>query len=219
MQESSLHAALKKHYARSGGLQEAPVDGYLVDVVRQGLLIEIQTGNFTAIRDKLNVLLDNHHLLLVYPVAQEKWIVRLPAEGDTPISRRRSPKRGQVTEIFRELVRIPSLMTHPNLSLEVLLVREEEIRRDDGRGSWRRKGWSIVDHRLLEVVHSHLFQTPQDLLTLIPDSLQEPFTSKDLAAAMGVRRYIAQKAAYCLRNMQVIAIAGKRGRAYLYTYT
>lgn len=219
MQESSLHAALKKHYARRGGLQEVPVDGYLVDVVRQELLIEIQTGNFTAIRDKLNALLDNHHLLLVYPVAQEKWIVRLPAEGDTPISRRRSPKRGQVSEIFRELVRIPSLMTHPNLSLEVLLVREEEIRRNDGQGSWRRKGWSIVDHRLLEVVHSYLFQTPQDLLTLIPETLPQPFTSKDLAAAMGVRRYIAQKAAYCLRNMQVIAIAGKRGRAYLYTYT
>jgi hypothetical protein len=117
------------------------------------------------------------------------------------------------------LVRIPSLMTHPNLSLEVLLVREEEIRRDDGQGSWRRKGWSIVDHRLLEVVHSHLFQTPQDLLTLIPDSLPEPFTSKDLAVAMGVPRYIAQKAAYCLRNMQVITITGRRGRSYLYTYT
>jgi hypothetical protein len=219
MQESSLHAALKNHYARSGGLQEVPVDGYLVDVVRQGLLIEIQTGNFTAIKDKLQVLLENHHLLLVYPVAQEKWIVRLPAEGDTPIGRRRSPKRGQVSEIFRELVRIPSLMTHPNLSLEVLLVREEEIRRDDGQGSWRRRGWSIIDHRLLDVLHSHLFQTPQDLLALIPDTLKEPFTSKDLAAAMGVRRYIAQKAAYCLRNMQVITIAGKRGRAYLYTYT
>jgi hypothetical protein len=219
MQESSLHAALKNHYARSGGLQEVPVDGYLVDVVRQGLLIEIQTGNFTAIKDKLQVLLENHHLLLVYPVAQEKWIVRLPAEGDTPIGRRRSPKRGQVSEIFRELVRIPSLMTHPNLSLEVLLIREEEIRRDDGQGSWRRRGWSIIDHRLLDVLHSHLFQTPQDLLALIPDTLKEPFTSKDLAAAMGVRRYIAQKAAYCLRNMQVITIAGKRGRAYLYTYT
>jgi hypothetical protein len=219
MQESSLHAALKTHYARSGGLQEVPVDGYLVDVVRQGLLIEIQTGNFTAIKDKLKALLDNHHLLLVYPVAQEKWIVRLPSEGNAPIGRRRSPKRGRVAEIFRELVRIPSLMTHPNLSLEVLLVREEEIRRNDGQGSWRRKGWSIIDHRLLEIVHSHLFQTPQDLLTLIPESLPEPFTSKDLAAAMGVPRYLAQKAAYCLRNMQVITITGRRGRSYLYTYT
>ena len=149
--EKSLHAALKRWYAQPGDQVEAMVDGYRVDIVRDDLLIEIQTGSFGALREKLNRLLVGHTVRLVYPVAVEKWIVRLGADG-TLVSRRRSPKRGRVEDVFAELIRLPALMSHPHFTLEVLLIRAEEQRRNDGLGSWRRQGWSLHDHILLEVI-------------------------------------------------------------------
>lgn len=216
LKEGSLHAALKTWYTQPGDRLEVPVDGYLVDIVRGDLLIEIQTGNFSALKIKLNALTQNHPVRLVHPIAKEKWIIRLPSEGDAPLKRRKSPKRGRLEHLFVELVRIPHLVAHPNFSLEVLLTREEETRRNDGRGSWRRKGWSIVDHTLIEVVESIVLESPSDFSTLIPTELPHPFTSRDLSIAISIPRYLAQKMAYCLSKMGVLEVVGKRGRSYLY---
>ena len=82
LQESSLHAALKAHYRQPGDQLETLVDGYVVDIVQPDLLIEIQTANFTAIRSKLRKLVKSHNLKLVYPIARDKWIVRI--ESDFP---------------------------------------------------------------------------------------------------------------------------------------
>lgn len=218
MQESSLHAALKDFYTRGEqDAQEVPVDGYLVDVVSGELLIEIQTGNFSALKEKLPVLLAHHPVLLVHPIAQEKWIVHLAREGTTPLKRRKSPRRGRVEHLFLELVRIPHLVAHPNFSLEVLLTREEEIQRADGKGSWRRKGRSISDRRLLEVVQRVRFDAPQDFIPFLPASLPQEFTSRELGQTLGIPSYLAQKTIYCLRAMRVIHRVGKQRRAFLYS--
>lgn len=216
MQESSLHAALKNLYTREGDRQEVAVDGYFIDVVSGDVLIEIQTGNFTHLRPKLVNLLDRHPVLVIYPIAVEKWIVRLPAQGDTPIDRRKSPRRGRMEYVFRELVRIPEMIAHPNFALEVLLTREEEFRRDDGRGSWRRKGWSIADRRLLDVVDRMRLRAPRDFQVFLPETLDQPFTARQLGRSLSLPGYLAGKAAYCLRQMGLIEQTGKRGRAYLY---
>ncbi len=46
--------------------------------------------------------------------------------------------------------------------------------------------------------------------------LKEPFTTADLAGAMGRGKKLAQKMAYCLRRMGVIQQVGRRGRANVY---
>ena len=51
----------------------------------------------------------------------------------------------------------------------------------------------------------------------LPDTLPQPFTSHDLAAATGRPLYLTQKVTYCLRKMGAIESAGKRGGALLYT--
>lgn len=217
MQESSLHAALKNLYTLPGAAQEVPVDGYLVDVVRGELLIEIQTGNFTHLKLKLPDLLERHPVLLVYPIAREKWIVRLPLEEGDPVERRKSPYRGRLEHLFRELVRIPQLVLHPNFALDVLLIQEEELRRNDGRGSWRRKGWSIVDRRLISVVEKVTLRSTRDFLRFLPGDLPEPtFSMRQYAAALKIPPYLASKTLYCLRQMGLVEVAEKKGRAYRY---
>jgi hypothetical protein len=216
LNEKPLHAALKAWYAHTGDRLEVPVDGYIVDVVRDGLLIEIQTHHFAPLKDKLAKLTTNHPVRLVYPVARAKWIVKLTRDGSGAKSRRKSPKRGAVEQVFKELVSFPELLAHPNFSLDVLLIHEEEVRRYDGTRAWRRRGWVTEERRLLEVVGEHHFAGPADMAALLPPGLQQPFTTAGLASALEKPRWLAQKMAYCLREMGVIAQTGKRGRAFLY---
>lgn len=214
LNEKPLHASLKQWYARPGDRFEVPVDGFVIDIVRDDLLIEIQTGNFSAIKSKLNNLARCYRVRLIYPIVQEKWIVR-SANGAAGSIRRKSPKRGRLEDLFWELVSIPQLLLNPNFSLEVLMIRQEEVRRYDGKRKWRRKKWVLEGRRLLEVMDQRSFGHSADWLGFLPDGL-ESFTTSDLAAQMNTRRDLAQKMAYCLREARMIELIGKRGRANLY---
>ena len=216
LSERSLHAALKEWYARPGDRLETEVDGYFVDIVRGDDLIEIQTGNFTAIRRKLAHLLKAHAVHVVHPVAAEKWIVRVDNAGKV-IATRRSPKRGRVADVFEELVAIPQLLMNPNLTIEVLLTKEEAVYVDDGKGSWRRKGLSLTDHRLLGVEKTVVLASLRDFQGMLPNSLPGEFTIKDLASSMPCSQSLAHKMAYTLRHMGAIKLVGLHGRAHVYT--
>ena len=215
LNEKPLHASLKTWCAQPGDQFETVVDGFVIDIVRDDLLLEIQTCSLASIKAKLTNLVRLHHVRLIYPIAQEKWIVKLAKEGSRCVTRRKSPKTGRVEDLFREMVSFPQLLLNPNFSLEVLLIREEEARRYEGKRGWRRRGWVTEERRLLEVVDQRLFETPADWLELLPEGLGS-FTARDLAEAMDIREELAQKMAYCLRKVRVINLIGKRGRANLY---
>lgn len=215
LNEQPLHAALKDWYAQPTDRQEVSVDGFIIDIVRGDLLIEIQTGSFSAIKRKLKTLTAHHRVRLVYPIAREKWIVKLDPEGKR-LSRRKSPKRGRFEHLFGELVYLPTLLSRPSFSLEVLLIQAEELRQHDPSRAWRRRGWVIQERRLLRVVDRLIIEQPDDLLDLLPPGLPQPFTTADLAAALGQPRRLAQRMAYCLYKMGLIAREGTHGRAILY---
>jgi hypothetical protein len=82
--EKNLHSALKAWYSRPGDRLEAEVDGFHIDIVRRRVLIEIQTGNFSSLKRKLNSLIGKHPVRLVFPIAQEKWIIRLDSQTERP---------------------------------------------------------------------------------------------------------------------------------------
>ena len=206
LNEKALHASLKEWVAQPGDQFEVKVDGFFIDIVQGDLLIEIQTGSFASIKAKLKKLLRSHRVHLVYPVAPD---------GTSQISTRKSPKRGRVEELFGEMVSFPQLLAHPNFSIEVVLTKEEELRQFHKNKNWRRKGWGIVERRLLEVVDQVVFDNPADWLSLLPKDMGE-FTVKDMSKKMGLRKRLAQKMAYCLRKADVIDLIGKEGHANLY---
>lgn len=215
LNEKELHASLKHWYARPGDRLEVPVDGFVIDIVRDDLLIEIQTGNFSAIKAKLNNLARSHRVRLIYPIVQEKWIVRSATGNGKGAIRRKSPKKGRMEDLFRELVSIPQLLSNPNFSLEVLMIRGEEVRRYNEAKRRVRRRWLIEGRRLLEVLDQRSFGQSADWLRFLPDGL-ELFTTSDLASRMNTGRELAQKMAYCLREARMIELIGKRGRANLY---
>ncbi len=216
LNEKPLHASLKDWYARPGDQFEVAVDGFVIDIVRDDLLLEIQTGSFASIKSKLVDLIRAHRIRLVYPIPQEKWILKLTKDNSGGATRRKSPKRGHVEDLFWEMVSFPQLVANPNFSLEVLLIKEEEVRQYEGKRMWRRRGWVIQERRLLGVVERLLYEEPADWRALLPKDLG-PFTAGDLAEAINIRRQLAQKMVYCLRKVAAITLIGKRGRANLYT--
>jgi hypothetical protein len=215
MTEYSLHSEIKDWYMVSGDELEVKVEDFIVDILRGKLLIEVQTGNFSAIKRKLIKLLLNNQVRLVYPIAKLKWIVHLSKSGEL-VRRRKSPKKGKLTDLFYELVHTPSLIKNRNFSLEVLIIEEEEVRCIDGKGSWKRRGISVKDRKLLNVFDRIIFEDSQDFLDFLPKELDGYFTNKILALKLGISIRLAQKITYCLRKMGAISIAGKKSNELMF---
>jgi len=215
--EKSLHSALKQWYARPGDLLEFPLDGYIVDILRGNQVIEIQTGNFASIKRKMRDLSCRYRVTLIYPVAQERWILEVPRTLPGAIVRRKSPKRDAVDQLFEELVSFPDLLKCPNFSIEVVSIQEEQLRSYDKRRPGKRRAWRIVERKLLRVLERFLFDVPSDLWQLIPPSLPDPFETSQLASAVGRPRWFAQKIAYCLRHSGVTRAIGKEGNSVVYS--
>lgn len=214
--EQPLHQALKRHYAGQRGQTEARVDGYIIDVLVDGLLVEIQTGHFSAVKRKIHQLCRQHTVKLVYPVAVEKWLIDRQESAAAPERKRKSPKHGQPIELFTELVSMPTLMLEPRFALEVVLIEEEEIRLVTEEPLRRRKKVHRVERRLVRVLGQRCYRQPQDLLALLPPNLPERFTTADLAAACLMRKDLSQKMVYCLRQMGLLQQVGKQNRYNLY---
>ena len=90
---------IKNWYSLPGDNFEVKIDDFIVDIVRYGFLIEIQTRNFSAIKKKLTKLLEKHEVRLVYPIPQLKWIVQVKKSGEI-IRRRKSPRKGRLVDLF-----------------------------------------------------------------------------------------------------------------------
>ncbi len=216
LREKPLHASLKRWYARPGDGVEVPVDGFVIDLVRDDLLIEVQTRGFSSMKEKVIALLGlGHDIRIVHPIPVDKWIVKVDADG-TVLSRRQSPRHGSPIDIFAELVSFPDLLADAHLEVEVLLTIEEEYRRFTPGRSRRRRGWTVIERRLIEVLETVLLRHTADLSGLLPDDLLETFTTADLAEKLGRPRRAAQQMAYCLRKAGAIVVVGKHGNAIEY---
>ena len=219
--ETSLHRALKTLYAGPGAQFEVSLGGYRIDVVDDDRLIEIQHGSLAAIRDKVRVLVEDHSVLVVKPIVVRKQLIKR-AEKDGPIvSRRMSPRTGTLFDVFDELVHFTRVFPHPRLTLEVVLVDVEEWRYPGHgrRRRWRRNDHQVEDQKLVTVHSTHRLQSAADLIRLVACPLPRQFHTGHLAESLQIRRWIAQRIAYCFRQMGAVRQVGKQGNALLYEFS
>lgn len=217
--ETSLHRQLKQLYAAGDARQEVVLDQFRIDVVVDGRLIEIQHGALAAIRDKVRRLLDSHDVLVVKPLIARKTLVKLTRQGGRVISRRKSPRAARPLDLFHELVHFTRVFPHPRLTLEIPFVAIEEWRYPGHGRRRRRRGrdHQVEDQRLLAVEKTLKLAQGRDLLDLLPAELPNPFDTEQLAAIASVPRWVAQRIAYCLRQMGVAQEVGKEGNTRKYS--
>lgn len=210
--ESSLHRQLKALYAGPDAACEIRVDGYRIDAVVDGLLIEVQQASLAALRTKVSRLLERHRVLVVKPLVTHKTIVRLDRRTGERQSVRRSPAQQSIWDLFTDLVHFTSVFPHPNLTLEVVLAEIEEHR----VAARSRAGYRVADRVLTAVAAQRRFQRAADLCAFLPAELPPEFTTQELAALLDLPRWWAQQVAYCLRKTGAVQTLGKRRRAWLY---
>ena len=217
--EKSLHGEIKEFLLQLNDLLEEPYKGFIIDIKRDDLLIEIQTKSLNALRKKLTKLLDINKIRIVHPIILNKEIILLSSEN-TILHKRLSPKHGNLTDIFEELIYIHDLFRHMNLEIQLLLVTVQEFRKDDGQGSWRRRGISIIDSKLKEIHENHLIKDAIQLLKFLPNELfNSKFTTRDLSSTMAISMNRAQKICYCLKKLDLIKPVSKQGRLTVYQKT
>ena len=206
---------MKAEYCGKSDRTEQKVEGYIIDIVKRKGLVEIQTTNFAKIKPKLHKLLRKYKITLVYNIPAIKWIIMTDKNGNI-VSIRRSPKRGHVFHLFEELIYLTDIIPNPNLSLEVVMTEEEEIRQDDGKGSWRRRGISIRDRKLVRIIERIKMNGKWDYIKILPEKIKEPFSTKDISNALSVSIYLSRKILFCLKKIKVIEDVGKKGNLILY---
>jgi hypothetical protein len=210
LNESSLHADLKSMLTEPGDELEVPLDGFVIDIRRGTLLIEVQTQSFASMARKLDNLLDRYDIRIVHPIAVTTYLVR-PDRG-----RRRSPKRGTVYSVLDELVSIPTLIDHPRLALDVALLDIDRHQIHDPKARRGRGGWRTVDKTIREIRGWRRFESGGDVLNLLPAELPSIFTTADIAAIGEIDRSGAQKLTYVLRSLGLIELIDADRRGYRY---
>ncbi len=217
--ETTLHRQLKSVYCDDPQQHEVVLDGYRIDAVVDGRLIEIQQASLAAIRPKIATLLQSHDVTVVKPLIARKVLVKRARKGGKVQSTRTSPKHATFFDLFDELVNFVTVFPHRRLSLHVLLTEQEEHRVVTGKKRRRDKGYRVEDRRLVGIVDRLELRSHSDLRLLLPDTLPQRFSTADIAKQAGVPRWLAQKAAYCLRMTDTAKLVGKEGNTMLYQWS
>ncbi len=145
--------------------------------------------------NKLDHLLPRFTITIVHPIIVRTRLERPNAKP------RLSPKKGSLHSFFGELVSIPTLLDHPNLAIEVVLLDVVKVQKAEPKARRGRGGFRTIDKRIETVHDTHRFESMDDVFNLfMPAELPTSFTTADLASAAGVPRPIAQQMAYCFKH-------------------
>jgi len=217
--ETSLHRELKFSYAGQHGRTEAEVAGFVADGINaEGEYIEVQTTSFAPLKEKERKLTAEAKLRIVYPAIIAKYL-EVFSVGGKRVYRRKSNRQGSSWDLFNVLIYAPDLPLIPRVAIELVLVDAAEERVRDGKGSWRRKGLSIRDRRLITVHERICLEKPADYLRFVPFQKNEEFTSANLAEKAGISRVLARKTLYVLNRLGIVQRTGKQRNAFVYRLT
>ncbi|MDR2793878.1 MAG: hypothetical protein LBB61_09485 [Treponema sp.] len=222
--EHTLHYELKVQYAGLDGKTEVAVSpmrgvsgNYICDgITRAGEIIEVQTGSFAPLKEKVQNLSRGYKLRIVHPIVLHKRIDLYKEDGSL-IHSRKSPASGSKWDVFKALVHGWEIAALDNVCIELAFVDIAETRRDDGQGSWRRKRVSIADKRLLAQYPSLALRERADYLQFAPFERDERWTAADLALRAKISPPLARKTVFVLTKLNIVARIGKKGRAWAYS--
>ena len=208
-QEYSLHEDLKNYYKTETGFLEVKIDNYIIDVVNEQQLIEVQTRNFSQIREKLQNLLElGYSVTLVHPIYEQKLF---KTTTDAKQSVRTSPKKDNLLAIFNELVYITDLFKYNKFSLEIVFTKVEIIRKKIKSNKYK-----VFDKKLLEITRKVQFTKPEDFLFIIPYELQQKLSTKNLMGRLGISYPLASKIVYFFAKINLLSIIQKEGNLKIY---
>ncbi len=219
--ELSYHRQLKYRLMPDSSFHEQKVGRYIADIRCGKEIIEIQSCGFYKLKPKLSYYLsEGFRVTVVYPIEAAKWLIWVnPQTGES--TRRRSPKKGQLSDIFPEMYGIREFLNHPGLSFLAILAETEEIRLLGGKDGNTKKRAKRLERKptafLQEIRCSH----PKDFHYFIPTDLPEYFTVQEYQKYSRLSRRNPLTAHHAVGALTALGLAvrdGNRGKAYLYRW-
>lgn len=209
LREKRLHAAVKRYLCPDEACHERPVGDLLredgakprrmvADILTEGHILEVQTGGFFPLKPKVAWYLTHTpcRVTVVHPIPAVKYLSWIDPEDGSILSRHKSPKRGKVKDVARELYWVSDYIGDPRFAVRLLLLELEEYRMADGWSKDRKRGSNRYERFPTALLGDVTLTTPADYATyFLPAALSAPdgegicplFTAADYAKATGIR--------------------------------
>ncbi len=214
--EKTVHATLKLWLDEDTSHHEVPLtDGHVADIYDGVRVTEIQTAGFSGFRKKLAALLEQGPVTVVHPLVRDKWIRWIDPQDGTATEPRRSNRRGSVTDAGCELIYILPLLTHPNLTVTVVMLDVEEHRLLDGWGNDGKRGSHRADRLPLALGDVVTMRCAAEYAALLPPTVTFPCTAAAFGKAARLQGRKLQGTMKVLCSLGVLT-REKQGRGYRY---
>lgn len=216
LREKTLHATLKRWLDEDPAHHEVTLpDGHVADIFDGERITEIQTGNFSALRRKLQALLEHYPVTVVHPLVRRKWLCWIDPDTGETTPPKRSPRTGSFADAGPQLIYLLPCLDHPNLTVRLLLLDVEEHRVADGWSRDGKQGSHRAERYPLTMEGEVTLRAPADYAALLPPGLPEHFTSAQFGKA------VHQQGRKLNGTLKVLLHTGiltreKEGREYVY---
>ena len=224
LREKRLHLVLKTYICPDVSCHERRLspgnrrDGMVADVLTEGgRIYEIQTGGFYPLKKKIAWYLENTDcpVTVVHPLPAVKYLSWISPTDGQILGRRKSPRRGKVTDVAPQLYWLSDFVGNPRFSLCLLFLDMEEYRFQDGWGRDGKRGSNRYERFPTALRGRVELTTPaQYAACFLPPSLPAtPFTAAQYATATGIRGRATYGVLHLLVRLGVLQQAEKAGRS------
>lgn len=242
LREKRLHAAVKLYLCSDKTCHERPVGDLLredtdkprrmvADILTDGHILEVQTGGFFPLREKIGWYLTHTpcRVTVVHPIPAVKYLSWIDPNDGSIISRHKSPKRGRVRDVARELYWVSDYVGNPRFAVRLLLLELEEYRMADGwskdgkRGSNRYERFATAllgDVTLWMAADYAEYFLPPALTAPDAEGVPPRFTAAAYAKAAGIRGKATYSTLHLLEKLELIRESEERvgrGKAWYAT--
>lgn len=209
--EKMLHKMIKYYLCPDTACHEFKIGSYIADIYQNGHITEIQTGSFRSMKSKLEKLLPNYKISIVYPVIRRKTIIEVDAYTGSK-KPKKSPRIGSPLKIMRELYQITKYLNHPNLEIIIFLTDVDEYRMNS------------VDSSKLEKINQfpkgtpvlYQLKTKKDYVDLLPENLPPEWTLKTFKNYTKLSISDNQCLVQVYKQLDIIVNTRKEGKAFVY---
>lgn len=212
LSEKSIHSFLKSYLEPDISNHEVKLGPYIADIYNKNNnhIIEIQTQNFKKLISKIDYYLQNNYkITIVYPVIECKYINYLDPVTSEIIKTTKSPRKGVIQDIFKELYWIIDYLDNDLFSLSIITLDANEFKYLD-------KKLIKIDKKPLKLNDIYNINNLSDLKILIPSSLPNEFTCKDFLKSTKCNKRWVGSGVKMLREHNIIKIKRKISNTYIY---
>jgi hypothetical protein len=167
LNEKSIHAYLKSRFEEHADSHEIKVGRFVADIVGEQGIIEIQTGSFERLNNKLDAYLSVTGVTVVYPVIVKKRILNTETGRYS-----RSPRKQSKFNFLAEVYKIRKHLSAPDLRFILVFMSAIETRQGSGRSAEK------LDIAVDEVLDEIILENVSDW-RIFTEGLPETFTQKD----------------------------------------